>query len=318
MEIVACFDHGFVMPTGVMMHSVCKNNKDVEVNFHFFVDKSVSEEDRNDLLDIISGFKEKTITFYTMDSSLFEEYPSGPKRILGKSAYYRMSVAEILPKTIHKVLYLDGDVIVRQSLLPLWDTDLSGFAVAAVFEKAYQMFSGYGDYFKRLEYPPELGYFNSGVMLINLDFWRRNGIGKQLKNYVHDHPEKIKLVDQDVLNYVLRDSKLELPTKCNLQSSMLYAENFDMAVSEDVVRVAVEAPMIVHFICEKPWDKYVRDPHPYRSTFFKYQNETKWKGQRIDKRPMKMRVVNAVADLLRYLKLKTPLKPLYANINPID
>ena len=47
-HIVACLDHGFVMPTGVMMYSVCVNNPDVDINFHLIVDESVTADDRND------------------------------------------------------------------------------------------------------------------------------------------------------------------------------------------------------------------------------------------------------------------------------
>jgi lipopolysaccharide biosynthesis glycosyltransferase len=319
MEIVACFNHGFVMPTGVMMYSLCKNNSDTEVNFHLMVDESVSEEDRNDLLNTVSVFRDKKIIFYTMDSQSFEGLPPTLGHIMSSSTYYRLSVAEVLPRTIDKVLYLDGDLIVRQSLLPLWETDISGFAVAAIYERSYQMFPElYGDYFDRLGYSPQLGYFNAGVMLINLDYWRRNGIGKQLADCLKDNPEKIKQGDQDALNCILCESKLELPPRYNFQSSYLYTYCFNKAMSESVVREAVEDPVIVHFISEKPWNKYIRELHPYRSTFFKYQNETKWKGMRTERRTMKMKVVNAIADLLRFLKLKAPLKESFVNIKSID
>ena len=316
MEIVTCFDHGFVMPTGVMMYSLCKNNTDTKINFHLLVDKTVTEEDKNNLRQTVSDFKGEC-HFYSVDNCLFEGLPSGESRYNFTSAiYYRLLVAEILPKTIDKVLYLDGDLIVRQSLLPLWETDISGFAVAAVYERPYQMSSS--DYFDRLGYSPQLGYFNSGVMLINLDFWRRNQISREIFGFLNDCSKKLVLGDQDCLNFVLKENKLELPPKYNLQSNFLFVENFDKAQSEKVVMSAIENPVIVHFIGEKPWYKYVRDPHPYRSTFFKYQEETRWGGQRVDRRPVKRKLINAVADTMRFMKLKPALAPLYINIKPID
>jgi lipopolysaccharide biosynthesis glycosyltransferase len=315
MEIVTCFNHDFVMPTGVMMYSLCKNNKEVEVNFHLLVDESVTEEDRNDLLYTVSEFKKKTIVFYTLNSSSFSDFPATPSHIMSNSAYYRLFVADILPKAIDKILYLDGDVIVRQSLLPLWNTDISEFAAATVCEKPYQMTSAFGNYFDRLGYASQLGYFNSGVMLINLDFWRSNSISKQLIDFLNEYPERVKICDQDALNYVLRESKLGLPPKYNFQSSFFYTKCFSKAISEEDVREAIENPVIVHFIGEKPWCRKSLYPHPYRSTFIKYQNETKWKGLRIDRRPMKLKVINTVADMLRLLRLKAKW---YVNIKPID
>lgn len=64
-EIVACIDHRFTMPAGVMIHSVCKNNPDQEIRFHVVVDESVTEEDREDLRIVAGG---NPILFYAVDS----------------------------------------------------------------------------------------------------------------------------------------------------------------------------------------------------------------------------------------------------------
>lgn len=318
MEIVTCFDHGFVMPTGVMIYSLCKNNTDTKINFHLLVDKTVTEEDKNDLRQTVSDFMGECL-FYSVDNCLFDDLPSSESRYDFTSAiYYRLLVAEILPKAIDKVLYLDGDLIVRQSLLPLWETDISEFAVAAVYERPYQMTDSVFFDFDRLGYSPQLGYFNSGVMLINLDFWRRNQITKKLFGLLNDYPEKLVLGDQDCLNIVLKENKLELPPKYNLISSFLHAESFDKTQSEEEVRIGIENPVIAHFTTDKPWYKYVRDSHPYGSTFIKYQDETIWKGQRVDRRPIKRKLRNAVADIMRSLKLKPKLEPIYINIKPLD
>ena len=44
MDIVACTDNRFVMPTGVMIQSVCVNNPDVDIVFHIIVDDSVTTD----------------------------------------------------------------------------------------------------------------------------------------------------------------------------------------------------------------------------------------------------------------------------------
>ena len=40
-DIAACTDRQFVMPTGVMMQSVCVNNPDVDIMFHVILDENV-------------------------------------------------------------------------------------------------------------------------------------------------------------------------------------------------------------------------------------------------------------------------------------
>ena len=315
LDIVACTDKSFVMPTGVMMLSVCVNNPETDIVFHIILEDNVKAGDRQSLEDIVSPYNGKSIVFYYANDEIQKmTFPEGEKLDITKVAYYRLFLADLLPKEIEKVLYLDGDLIVRHSLLPLWEIDLGEHAIAAAHDGS----SGVIEFYNRLKYPFELGYFNSGVMLINLDYWRRNGIGKQLADCLKDNPEKIKQGDQDALNCVLCESKLELPSKYNFQSSYLYTYCFNEAITETEVREAVEDPVIVHFISEKPWNKYIRELHPYRSTFFKYQNETKWKGMRTERRTMRMKVVNAIADLLRFLKLKAPLKESFVNIKSID
>lgn len=77
MDIVACTDKGFVMPTGVMMYSVCDNNADIPITFHIIVDGSVTESDKSSLKDTISVFLNKTISFYKVDADFFENIPKG-------------------------------------------------------------------------------------------------------------------------------------------------------------------------------------------------------------------------------------------------
>lgn len=46
MDIAACTDRHFVMPTGVMMQSVCVNNPDVDIVFHIIVDDNVTQKEK--------------------------------------------------------------------------------------------------------------------------------------------------------------------------------------------------------------------------------------------------------------------------------
>ena len=52
MDIASCFDHNYVMPQGIMMQSLCVNNKDVEIVFHLIIDESITLQDKDDLRDI--------------------------------------------------------------------------------------------------------------------------------------------------------------------------------------------------------------------------------------------------------------------------
>mgnify|MGYP003205839749 CR=1 FL=1 len=54
------------------------------------------------------------------------------KQRLSKVVFFRCLLSSILPMSVSKVLYLDCDVLVLSSLYGLWETDLTGVALAGV------------------------------------------------------------------------------------------------------------------------------------------------------------------------------------------
>lgn len=317
MDIVACTDKWFIMPTGVMMQSVCQNNVDETIVFHVIVGENVSKEDKQDLEDLLKAYQGKSVVFYPssdIDKEI-ETFPQDSRHLITKATYYRFYFAEILPGNIDKVLYLDGDLVVRHSLLPLWETDLQDYAIAAV----HDMLEGDIEYYNRLKYPPHMGYFNAGVMLINLKYWRKNHVLDDLLDYIKHHAEDVRYFDQDIMNVVFRDRKMTLPVTYNLQHGFLWRKPmYDYWKYEKEVLEARKDPLIVHFTAFKPWYVNQKTLHPFRSSFYKYQDQTKWKGMRIDRRSLKTRLKDAIVKVLRQFKLIKPIRHKWIQISPVD
>lgn len=321
-DIVACTDRWFVMPTGVMMVSVCENNPETDIVFHIIVDENVRAEDQQDLKDVVDRYVGKSVVFYKANEAMQKEsFPKGwiSRKDITRTAYYRLYLAELLPQDIDKVLYLDGDIIVRHSLLPLWNTDFEGNAVAAATDCS----SGKIEFYNRLHYPFDLGYFNSGVLLVNLRYWREHQVLKDFVSYMENHAESIQFWDQDVLNVVFRDKKVLLPLKYNLQHQFLWRRRttYDYWKLEAELSEALADPCIVHFTYAfKPWRKYQAEPHPFNSTWYKYQDLTKWRGVKYEHRTKKQRIRRFGGNVLRKIGLLPPLqRPReYIDIAPID
>jgi len=317
-EITASTDKWCVMPLGVMIMSVCVNNPDVTITFHILHDDSVSDKDRSDLEDTIVGFKGKTIAFYAVDITRFPCLQSVSLEYgYPLSAYYRLFLPELLP-AIPKVLYLDTDIIVRHSLMALWNTDIEDSAVGVEPDGLEET----KEFYDRLEYPSRFGYFNSGVMLINLNYWRSHNLVPVFMDYLQKNAKKLLMADQDILNYLFKDCKITLPITYNLTSGFLWTEpKYNYRKYEKELLEARKDPVILHFAGCQPWIAYYKQQaHPFASSFFKYQNMTKWKGRKTDKRPYLERVRNFVGDLLRLFRLKSPRTILYEfiDIPPID
>lgn len=314
-HIVISLDRGYVMPSGVMMRSVCVNNPDLNIQFHIVTDTDVAVEDCDDLAAVVAPYHRASVRFYRITEQILENsFPKVDKAIT-RASYFRLYLTDILPASIDKVLYLDGDLIVRHSLKELWDVDLSGYALAAVPD----MREATTDRFDGLGYSRSLGYFNAGVLLINLAYWRRHEAIKIFGEFLRDRWETIRFHDQDVLNYVFREQKVMLPIKFNLQDGYLWeTPEYDCSRYEEEVIEARKDPVIVHFAGEiKPW-KYSCSPNPFRSTFFKYQKMTKWKGVSIDERSNSMKVRNFFGDILRWMRILPHIGTQFVRVDPID
>lgn len=117
-------------------------------------------------------------------------------------------------------------------------------------------------------------YFNSGVLLIDLDGWRREGIMPRLIEFARTHPG-LSWPDQDTLNVVLQDSRLPLHPRWNAMLLWELPKRF-LPYSEDDIASARHAPAIIHFIGpHKPW--HYRSRHPFRRQFLSYLEQTPWR-----------------------------------------
>lgn len=297
MDIVFSCDKAYVMPAAVMLYSLFENNRDSEIRI--FALYSGDAECLSPLKDIVERYG-GTFTLCDMsniESPLLPVYQKDQRSHISVAAYYRLFVSEILPAEMDKVLYLDCDIVVEGSIKDLWDIDLEGKPLAAVidFENNNVCFSN------RLEYDTNYGYFNSGVLLINLKYWREHNVLNSFKQYIAEHHTQLFYHDQDVLNHEFHALKKELPIRYNLQSGFLWKEeirNFNRRYNHQIDE-AVNNPCIIHYTEDKPWFK--DSTHPMRDYWYKYQNLTEWKGLRRGSNKLKIKqIINKIIYFLGY------------------
>jgi len=152
----------------------------------------------------------------------------------------RLMLPDVLPE-IHKVIYLDCDVIVRKDIRELWDVDMGKYCLGAYLHEN-------GD------------EFNAGVLLMDLaGIRKRYEFSKQTLAFLANHPNT-QTVDQAALNSVFKEDYYHLDKKYNLTT-----ENHGSLGPDDVV---------LHFSWIKPWKIYQDFPGYYE--FWKYFSETPW------------------------------------------
>lgn len=132
-----------------------------------------------------------------IDVSL-EDFAGFPLNIrhISITTYARLKLGEYIADC-DKVLYLDTDVLVRDGLKPLWDTDLGGNWVGACIDLFVERQEGYK---QKIGMADGEYYFNAGVLLINLKKWRRHDIFKMSCEWVEQYKDVMQYQDQDILN----------------------------------------------------------------------------------------------------------------------
>ena len=296
---IACnIDSSYIQCSSVMLVSLCENNKNSLFIIHIISD-TLNAEDKATLQKILAKYS-LTLKFYSPDESILKACPPSNSHI-PNIAYYRCFLSIILPQDIQKVLYLDGDMIIRGEINELWNTDISSYAIACVED----MWSLDEDNYKRLDYPSSYSYFNAGVLLINLDNWRKNNTNQTINQYLIQNGHKLIFNDQDVLNALFYDKKLFLPLRFNMQDGFFRRRRKIAERTWKELDEAILDPTILHYTGgKKPW--HYKSLHPYKWEYFKYLDLTPWAGWRpkIDYKFLAIKQINLVLSFLKLLKSK--------------
>lgn len=165
----------------------------------------------------------------------------------------RFHLLDILPE-IKKILYIDGDMMVLCDIGEIYDTELGDAWVGAV--RDYPI-SGRPPAAKRKDIGyirenvgilnPEQVYFNAGLMLMNLDALRENGItAKRCYELWDMNPSGHRFWDQDVLNPLCINHVKYLPYRWNVMR-FPSLEYFSDAQDAERVRQEFKIPQIIHF-----------------------------------------------------------------------
>lgn len=210
------------------------------------------------------------------------------------NAWYRIRLPKLLTD-LPRVLYIDADTLFTAPLDGLWRTDLGDDLLGAVTNPLYA--SMVPRIQADLGLPAATSYFNSGVLLIDLDAWRAERITEAILAFVRTHP--LTWPDQDSLNGVLHARRLHLHPRWNAMPGLWALPSRYLPYTVAEVRDACAHPSIVHFVGpHKPW--HFRNRHPYRSDWFRYLDQTPWRGRPIEGRSFWQAVLRPMPAVWAY------------------
>lgn len=283
MHIAFCTDTNYVMPTGVAMISICENNLAEPITFHLVITDEGTVPDEVErkvkpLLDIADKYGKKAQT-YSLKKEQLSAFVCRGAGYISTTAFARIFLPDLLDKEITKVLYLDCDIACNGSLKKLWEIDLEGSAIGGIIDCN----GTHAGYHERIKTPINVPYINSGVLLMNLDKWRKDDLIQKVCDCAIEH--QFPLLDQDSLNFVFQGDIKLLPVKYNTQTLFIFGGELQWHVEYtyiEEIRDAIKNPVIVHYLtANKPWnDVYC----PHQNIWDKYKNLSIWsdvKSQKI-------------------------------------
>ena len=237
--------------------------------------------------------KKVTVSFLTPDLNAIRDMPVSDH--INLSTYLRILMAELLPSDVERAIYLDADTIVLRDLRELWSVPLEDYYCAAtqdVFVPVLNPFEAFSHPIHivtmkmTIPYPipnyRELGlsgtapYFNAGIMLANVDKWRREQVAKRAFECLRTNGDNVRYWDQYALNTLFSGNWKIVDPRWNQNSHVFRIPSWDLShYTEEVFNLVKQDPWIVHFDYKpKPWD--LESKHPFRKQFFQALDRTAW------------------------------------------
>ena len=288
---IACCSNEKLAPIfGVVVTSIGINVTSDDVTIHL-VHNSLKPRTVKRLQKIADKYNVE-LDFKQIDTDILKDcYFDKSKHYGDIMMFARLLLSSVLPD-LDKIIYLDCDIVVLKDLQSLWNLDISDVAVAMAPDLTFEdkkslnrlgMTSGY--------------YLNSGVILMNLDYWRKHDVQNRVISYILEKGDKLIYNDQDALNSILQNEHKVLHIKYNY--SYCYFLRLIGVSHKEKIREIIEArdnPVIFHYFGPlKPWSLgcYI----PGKELFVKYQKLSGWSYKIIQKHIFKRIVYTLIPSL---------------------
>jgi lipopolysaccharide biosynthesis glycosyltransferase len=257
-------DNRVAMNAAVVLFGIAKHLRPgVALRVHFLHLRLGPKEQQqlsNVFNRLTSNRPDSNLTFHSITAQDVASLPD--VRHLPVEAYLRLFLPQVLPD-VRRIIYVDTDLIVNADLCELWELQLNNCLVAAVTDyycpsPADKSHLAFWEGARSL--PSDLEYFNSGVLLIDLDGWRSETIGERCLHFCRDYNSQLNNADQDALNAVIQTRRLTLSYKWNImEGDRNRLEYLDSAAKREVTALLDSrwtAAGIYHFVGRhKPWGR---------------------------------------------------------------
>ena len=284
--VVFAADNNYVPMLTTTIYSMLKNASTNRMYDVIVLERNITDENKRYMRQFFARFSNALIRFFDVNRYLAGFNLTTSNAHISIETYYRFIIQEALP-FYSKLLYLDCDLVVNGDITELFDTELGSNAIAAVpdidFIGNLNMKNGErAEYVhKQLHMRDAYGYFQAGVLVMNLDRMRK----------IHTVHEWLEIAsrpgyiynDQDILNVECEGLVTYLDYSWNVMHNCAgrIAGVFDFAPASmyKAYMQSRNTPKIVHYAgFDKPWENPWCDFAPL---YWSYACETPFAAQMV-------------------------------------
>ena len=254
-NVVYITDDRYAIPTYVSMKSLKENKADdVYYYVHVICDK-VRTRFKLQMMNLESD--DFSIRFVEKDNML-ARFNIKKVNSIPVTACWKFFLGSIFPG-MDKILYIDGDTLVLKDMYDLYSTNLGDKYAGVV--KDFKVCRKYATKFFKDIVKKNDGYFNSGMMLLNLKKMRDENIGDILIQYRLNGINYF--ADQDALNACFGGKVLYMDPKYNYMASNLLYNPEEIrgfygkeSIPTDFEKIGNGDDVVLYHITgvKKPWD----------------------------------------------------------------
>jgi lipopolysaccharide biosynthesis glycosyltransferase len=215
--LVFAADEGFAQPTAVAMYSALRHLAPVPEVGIYVLDNGIVPPSRERLQKVAHRAGGSKIRWLDVPPDRLVEHQG--RQHLTSTAYARLLIPELLPPHIGRAVYLDGDILVTDDLLPLFKVPLDGAPFGAVKDFHVPTTDSERSSIRELAEPKP--YCNTGVLVIDPVQWRGEGFTERALAFARSTPEPLPFADQDAMNAVANRWR-ELDFRWNVQVLSMY------------------------------------------------------------------------------------------------
>lgn len=249
MDILVTIDEHYLSPLKVMLLSLKEHNKNNQVTI-WLIHERIEQEKLLEIEELLSSW-DWTLKNIRVKEQFFDEAPTVKR--YPKEMYYRLLCGEILPKKLKRILYLDPDILIINSLDELWDLDLEGYLLGAARHSGVTNLT---TSINNIRLKTDHNYYNSGVMLIDLEKARELIKLEDINQTIEKFANVLLLPDQDILNHLYGQFIKEIPEEKWNYDARKYKSYLVKSLGEYDIHWMMKNTSVLHFCGKpKPWEE---------------------------------------------------------------